>query len=294
MFSCRIMNLGVEQWVFAHLGYPTLEIVGDVIAKVSPGQPKPSYITLAETSSRIQSEKLADFIDDSDKLKTLLISTCDLETITKYLKKSNNLIKHERNFQYGGTTIINSGSQYIRNCFCLHDEKKREINEHIVGYGHPSSFHTDIFSDTYSYVVLSFQYDVILRHLIDRKDPGICIPDGGSFYKNSGDDSERAARERYIAENYETVPHIPPERFYDNVVWIREKMPRDTILFLLAIRRWTPMRTTSLPVQRPDPSAQPGDLPDRRSISGKRGGSPARQDHNPAGAVDRRILPLEF
>lgn len=235
LFSCRIMNLGVEQWVFAHLGYPTLETVGDVIAKVSPGQPKPSYITLEETSSRIQSDKLADFIDDGDKLKTLLISTCDLETITKYLKKSNNLIKHERNFQYGGTTIINSGSQYIRNCFCLHDEKKREINEHIVGYGHPSSFHTDIFSDTYSYVVLSFQYDVILRHLIDRKDPGICIPDGGSFYKNSGDDSERAARERYIAEHYETVPHIPPERFYDNVVWIREKMPRDTILFLLAI-----------------------------------------------------------
>lgn len=235
LFSCRIMNLGVEQWVYAHLGYPALEIVGDVIAKVSSGQPKPSYITLVDTSSQIQSDKLADFIDDSDTLKTLLISTCDLETITKYLKKSNNQIKHERNFQYGGTTIINSGSQYIRNCFCLDEEKKREINEHIVGYGHPTSFQTDIFSDTYSYVVLSFQYDVILHHLIDRRDPSICIPDGGSFYKNNGDDGERAARERYIAENYETIPYIPQERFYDNVVWICEKMPENTLLFLLAI-----------------------------------------------------------
>ncbi len=37
-FSCRILNMGVEAWVYAHLGRPNLVISGDVVGSVESGQ----------------------------------------------------------------------------------------------------------------------------------------------------------------------------------------------------------------------------------------------------------------
>lgn len=235
LFSCRIMNMGIEQWVYAHLGYPELETVGEVISAVSPDMPKPAYIAQIEKPAAMESMKLSDFIAEDEKCNILINSTCDLEVSAKYLKKAGMTVLHERNFHFGQTFIINSGSQYIRNCYCLSEQKKQEINAYVSGYGHATSFKTEVFSESNSYVILSFQYDIVLEHLIDKQDPEICIPHGGNFYPDHGDADERAKREAYLAEHYDTIPALSEARFCENMEWICKKMPKQTILLLLTL-----------------------------------------------------------
>ena len=84
-------------------------------------------------------------------------------------------------------------------------------------------------------MILSFQYDIVLEHLIDKQDPEICIPHGGNFYPDHGDADERAKRETYLAEHFDTIPALSEARFCENMEWICKKMPKKTILFLLTL-----------------------------------------------------------
>ena len=82
---------------------------------------------------------------------------------------------------------------------------------------------------------MSFQYDIVLEHLIDKQDPEICIPHGGNFYPDHGGADERAKREAYLAEHYDTIPALSEARFCENMEWICKKMPKKTILLLLTL-----------------------------------------------------------
>ena len=80
-FSCRILNMGVEQWVYARLGRPPLHVVGDVLADLKADFVTPDWISY-ETNANVVNLHAA-----GSKVSLGGITArggCDLSAITHY------------------------------------------------------------------------------------------------------------------------------------------------------------------------------------------------------------------
>ena len=80
LFSCRTIGQGVEQYVYASIGYPELRVEGVVINQVNH-EPAPGWIN--------QSVEKADNKTTKAKGKIVFKGPCDLMGLTSYLKADN-------------------------------------------------------------------------------------------------------------------------------------------------------------------------------------------------------------
>lgn len=80
LFSCRTIGQGVEQYVYATIGYPKLDIQGIVINNVTK-DPAPRWINQQKNISKQLSDKV--------KGKIVFKGPCDLMGLTSYLKAEN-------------------------------------------------------------------------------------------------------------------------------------------------------------------------------------------------------------
>lgn len=109
LFSCRVIGQGVEQYVYARLGYPQLKIVGDVISQITLDD-APSWITEYESnciSDRQRKDK------NMATGKIVFKGACDLKQMAEYLQtdqiieeftyigsKGNNIEHHNHSINY--------------------------------------------------------------------------------------------------------------------------------------------------------------------------------------------------
>jgi FkbH-like protein len=77
VFSCRTLNMGIEQFIWAELGFPNLKIIGDVSTTLIKGF-KPDWIKIV--GDNIEEEKYSTYN------KILLIGGCDLFQLQHYLR----------------------------------------------------------------------------------------------------------------------------------------------------------------------------------------------------------------
>lgn len=79
LFSCRTIGQGVEQYVYASLGYPKLTVVGNVIAMVD-NSPKPKWINkeAVQPSNTNNNSRC-------NNVRILFKGPCDLMEMTKYI-----------------------------------------------------------------------------------------------------------------------------------------------------------------------------------------------------------------
>ncbi len=80
VFSCRILGMGVEQWVYAELGYPEINVVGEVAAQLNKID-KPKWINQSNVRSytNIKSE-----INECQRL--IIYGACPLRPVAAYLQ----------------------------------------------------------------------------------------------------------------------------------------------------------------------------------------------------------------
>lgn len=95
LFSCRTIGQGVEQYIYSTLGYPQLEIVGDVINQVSK-MPPPKWINQSNPKKK---DSLMPYNKQVREGKVIFKGPCDLMILTAYLKGSGNIIEE---FTYQG------------------------------------------------------------------------------------------------------------------------------------------------------------------------------------------------
>lgn len=95
LFSCRTIGQGVEQYIYSTLGYPQLEIVGDVINQVSK-MPPPKWINQSNPKKK---DSLMPHNKQVREGKVVFKGPCDLMILTAYLKGSGNIIEE---FTYQG------------------------------------------------------------------------------------------------------------------------------------------------------------------------------------------------
>jgi FkbH-like protein len=96
VFSCRILHMGVEQWIYARLGKPELRIAGEVASSLQ-GSEAVDWITLAERGNAPSAP--AARLSRASSSRVLLKGGCDLAVLNSFLGGS---IKTE--FTYPSST----------------------------------------------------------------------------------------------------------------------------------------------------------------------------------------------
>lgn len=170
VFSCRTMGMGIEQYVYAMLNYPELEIVPPVSGSVSNTLGKPEYIEQVDDISDTQVEK---------KDVTILIKgPCDLQVMASYIEALSNDVQTEFNFidSMGNQADFYNHTVNIINTINVSRQKLFKLSEQF-SFISSEAYETGLFQNGYDYICISPLMDATLS-VYKRKSDGLLVPFG--------------------------------------------------------------------------------------------------------------------
>ena len=146
LFSCRTIGQGVEQYVYWKLGYPDLEIVGDVATTLNKTA-KPLWIKEGKLSSLVQTCTISDHL--------LFKGPCDMSGMVGYLQMGDSL-KTEFTFTDNEGHLIESHnhSAHILGLNTFSQESLARLTSECF-FLTKANFESSIYSGQYKMVFLS-------------------------------------------------------------------------------------------------------------------------------------------
>ncbi len=242
LFSCRTIGMGVEQFVYAFLGYPELKVVGDVVTKLNKTQ-KPDWITLEkEKRKKIKTRKKA-------KPDIVVKGPCDVSQVLPFFSEGARFFPE---FAYvsdskRGTYI--EGHNHTTQIVQTLNENKELQAELVkeIPFIDEEFYSTKLFSRHYDYFIFSVLTDYSLGLYRSRTNPDIVIPFGQytTDYTNKenwqlvseifGTENAEQKRQQYerFCEEFEPIGPISDENFIKNLAQIRENLSQDTVIIFL-------------------------------------------------------------
>ena len=82
LFSCRILHMGVENWLYQHLGFPAVTAIGEVATNLDPETPV-TWINTTAAGAAATSDEPA--VGISPRVRVLLKGGCDLIQVDNFL-----------------------------------------------------------------------------------------------------------------------------------------------------------------------------------------------------------------
>ena len=245
VFSCRIMNMGIEQFIYGKLGFPELEVVGEVASEIGKNIPIPDYIKIeAAPNDHDEEININKVLKSDSRIDIFAIGACDLYHPIAYFSMPNQEFIYECNVFHGLERGVNVGTEYIRSHFDMTDEQKEYCRKHFFNYTGSMAFNSKIYDKDYDYVIMSFHDDMIYKVYQSKNDPNlrvvmspkrvfgdtsvINIDDGVSKYPIDDE-----LQQKWMKENFYDGEYISPERFYENVKWIAERFSNKTKIILI-------------------------------------------------------------
>jgi len=237
LFSCRIINLGIEQYVYAMLDYPRLTVVGETASSVSSDAGMPDWIKLSEntptTGESVETSEI-----EPKKLQVYALGACDLYYMVGHMALPLTNVHFECNTFNGDTRGVNVATEYIRSCFTLDDSEKSFCRAHFHNYTGHTVFDTSIFRSEYDYVCLSFHDDFALNIYQSKESPNLRVvlsnSKSGSFTPILNPEGVIDFDEQdWLLQHFESLGLISPERFRENLEWISERLPQKTCMLLM-------------------------------------------------------------
>jgi FkbH-like protein len=251
LFSCRILNMGVETWVYEHLGRPALSVVGDVAATLED----PVDWIAADTDGFDLSEEsnaTADAASTADPAtgdgaasvrqeRVLMVGGCDLMTTAHFLGG-----EIETDFHRNGPTGVP-----------IHGEHTDLVRQAARGISADERIVVDrlpiLDQEVFDPPVLHDRYDVVVYSLLmdftqDRyrhRATGLVVPwnqldvdatDPASWpgiEKRFGNESINGDFLSWFSGEFERIGALTTEQFQDNVRWLAGSIPAGARLVLL-------------------------------------------------------------
>lgn len=243
LFSCRTIGMGVEQYVYAKLGFPALEIRGDVAGELKP-EGSPSWINQDKELRTVGKQA---FTGREGGKRILFKGPCDLDAIFSYIEE-NGAVDSEFTYvnQNTGVTIESiSHTSHIVQSLTLTGEQKKRLGR--LPFGDEGMYSDRLFTGNYDVVCLSILTDAnlgVYRH----RDGGELVAyaeafhpvtepsnweayEKGDFY-TAGCKLERKFLEQFSRE-YEFIGALSPEETVENLGFIREHLREDTLMLVL-------------------------------------------------------------
>jgi FkbH-like protein len=232
LFSCRLIDLQIEQWTYAKLGYPELEVQGETASELD--QSFPAWITEAQPeSTRSQTS-------DEDVVQCFIKGGCDLQQLSHYLEFYE--IEMETEFNYA--SFHREHSEILKASQQLSDEQQQALVDSFPFYDE-KTFETQIFDSSNDVVIYSVLMDYTHPIFRSRDDPELTIAWGDFEIPITEEEHWDTLLERIdnsscdrefietFAAQYENEGPLTPEQFTANLEWFRNALPDDTLLILL-------------------------------------------------------------
>ncbi len=239
LFSCRILGMGIEQYIYNMLGCPEFEAVPPVASTLIKDRPVP-WIKENE-EEEIVSDRLLD-----NRIRILLKGPCDMSAIEPYL--SGGSITTEFNYvnRYGFVTTGQNHSMHIYESAVL---PKADIDRIIaeVPFIIEGDFETGLFTNEYHVICYSLLQD-LQAGLYRNKHTGYYI----SFSSRNFPLTDPAFHDRFInkeiqghgfdftkeildsfAKDWEYVEEVPVELLLRNLEYIYDHVPGEPVFVLL-------------------------------------------------------------
>ena len=170
VFSCRTLNMGVEQYVYHKIGRPELTTVGDVSSSLDGNCP--DWINLDYTNSEQKTGKVS-----LDGKKVLFKGPCDMQQLFSFIKESSNLITEFTYVNNRGVQIEQGNhTTHIVESQTLSKEQQRHL-EKSLPFGDGGMFRTRMFESDIGAVILSMLTDPNLG-LYQEKSTGAIVAFG--------------------------------------------------------------------------------------------------------------------
>lgn len=233
VFSCRILNIGIEQFIYAHLSFPELTVVGEVIGQVKK-EGRPDWI-LINSSKAKKSRVLAKGV------KIYFKGGCDLSQMLHYIKEQNCTIIEETNYVSRRNMPIHAEhTQVLLNAQHV-DDVKMESLVNSVPFVDEQFFNTKVFEASYDVLIYSVLMDYT-QELYKNKNDNSLLPFGGyQFVLTDESHHEKIvgiykARGLHLINNdflrsftaqYEHIGQITPEHFKLNLEKLRKSIPSE-------------------------------------------------------------------
>ncbi|MBC6989188.1 hypothetical protein [Hymenobacter sp. BT491] len=244
VFSCRILHLGIEQFTYAWLGFPALEVQGEVATELNTTD-RPDWITV---DAQDVDKQLV--VGDSPpvvstQLRILLKGGCDLGQMTPFLQAFQLSVIEEFNYvnenqipvHIEHTALLRAGHE-------LPATEQQRLAKSLPFLGQ-EAFDTKLWSADYDALIYSPLMDYT-QDLYREKATGLNIPFGGYHDLTTADPAALAARYKQrrfrgmdeaflqrFRHDFQFEGQISPLRFKQNLRWLREQLPSALPVFFL-------------------------------------------------------------
>ena len=154
IFSCRTMGQKIEQWVYAKLGFPMLEVIGEVRTQLNSYE-CPGWIN-NKNDNKDDSKSIVNYEKRDNNCSVLLKGPCDLSHSQMY-------IKNKGFFDAEFTYVSNSNGQiidafnhsvHIEGLHSYTEEEKKQIVEDCI-FVDPNMLNGSFFTKKYDVIFLS-------------------------------------------------------------------------------------------------------------------------------------------
>ena len=245
LFSCRTLGMGLEQYTYEHLGFPELQIVGDVSVKIGKDEPCVTWINqnIQPTDNEFEDIQTADF-------KVLMKGPCDLNQIFSFIKNEDmfdcEFTYVSREKQSLGVTIegMNHTTQIVES----YSITKEQVDELCtLPVCDSEMFPDNIYKNDYGMIFISILTDANLG-LYRKKDGNQIFAFGEYTYPLTDEKmwDKYLKKEVYtanctfkrqdlekIADEYEFIGRLTPEETVKNLKFIYEHIKKGTQLVIL-------------------------------------------------------------
>ncbi len=239
LFSCRVLGMGIEQYIYGKLGYPEFEVKQPVAVQLKKDMEIPWI------KENIEEEIADDHIRDK-RVRILFKGPCDMSAIEPYLTGAN--ITNEFNFvnNKGFVTTGQNHSMHIRESRELSGEEIKDIVD-AVPFITEEDFQTRIFTNEYHVICYSLQQDMV-SGLYRNRETGAFVNFGSFKYDLTDPENtqkyinkevqghEFGFTEKIISdfsEKWEFIGNTPLLMLLENLDYIYENVPGKPLFILI-------------------------------------------------------------
>lgn len=244
LFSCRTMGMGIEQWVFAQLGFPRIEVVGEVRTRLCE-EVVPGWINQADSNKDL-SDKKRDEAKKEIHGSFLLKGPCDMSHSKVYIKNSD-LFDTELTYVTpdGRTIDTYNHSIFIEGLKTYSEAEKLEI-AHDCPFIDSNMLNGSFFSKGYDVIFLStliessyliYQNKRNSRIKVVCGGPDLTEPDNwddlinGNCYTGGNTFSKNWLQS--FSEKYQSIGMTSPEMYSSFLSKCLDWLPKQTTLCMI-------------------------------------------------------------
>ncbi len=254
LFSCRIINLGIEQYVYAHLGRPHLDVVGETASSPFDAETALDYITLDTEAPRTELPAGGpsglngpNGRNDHRRLRIYASGACDMYYLVGTLANALTDVTFECNTFKGDTRGVNVATEYLRSCFEMTPADREFCARHFHNYTGHTAFNTRVFDGDHDFALFSFNDDaeLFIHRRRGHPDLRVVLSESASYSVTPVIPPPGQDADAWLCEHFDSEGLITPQRFRDNLLWIAERMPRHTRLLLMTLPEFNYFRNAT-------------------------------------------------